>query len=48
MEIESTDRDLRVQERYAMEFVEAVMDLQVFVRSTPKGRSMVVEDSTKI
>ena len=48
MEIESTDRDLMVQERSTKEFAKVIIDLQRYVRSTPKRRSMVMENAIKI
>ena len=48
MEIEFVDEDLKVQERSTREFAKVTTDLQIFVRSMPKGRSMVMEEAAKI
>ena len=48
MEIESADRDLMVQKRFATKVMKAITYLQRFVRSAPKRRSTVVEEVTKI
>ena len=48
VEIESVDGDLMVQDKFTTEFAKVIMDLQGSVRSTPKGRSMVVGKAAKI
>ena len=48
VEIEFRDEDVTVQERSSMEFTKEIMDLQIYVRSMPKSRSMVMEKATNI
>ena len=48
MEIETIDGDLTVQERSAMKFAKAIMELQRSVRSALKRRSTIVGKATKI